>query len=244
MIGQNDQVTRGLVAYYSMRNSGATVFDERGGYNGGASNGVPFSYESGTVGNGARFGVTNTASIDCGRTLFNGASALSMSCWLRWNGKTGNISSIVSKDNQAAQRQFEFVVVNSDNADISTRNHVQSGLYTTNASAYQFTQSTNSPILTGVWHHVAITWEALSNAKIYINGNLSAAKYVNSGTVTALGNGNALFTIGNRSRDFVFYDGGSFPGDIDEVRAYSRAITADEVKQLYRMGATPRRIKE
>jgi hypothetical protein len=30
---------------------------------------------------------------------------------------------------------------------------------------------------------------------------------------------------------------------VDEVRIYNRALTADEVKQLYRMGAIPRGIK-
>ena len=34
-----------------------------------------------------------------------------------------------------------------------------------------------------------------------------------------------------------------FSGMIDEVRLYNRVLTADEVKQLYRMGAIPKGIK-
>jgi hypothetical protein len=34
-----------------------------------------------------------------------------------------------------------------------------------------------------------------------------------------------------------------FNGDIDEVRLYKVALTADEIKQLYRMGAIPKGIK-
>jgi hypothetical protein len=32
-------------------------------------------------------------------------------------------------------------------------------------------------------------------------------------------------------------------GSIDEVRIYNVALTADEIKQLYRMGAIPKGIK-
>jgi hypothetical protein len=34
-----------------------------------------------------------------------------------------------------------------------------------------------------------------------------------------------------------------FAGYIDEVRIYNRILTADEIKQLYRMGAIPKGIK-
>jgi hypothetical protein len=34
-----------------------------------------------------------------------------------------------------------------------------------------------------------------------------------------------------------------FFGNIDEVRIYTRALTADEINQLYRMGAIPKGIK-
>jgi hypothetical protein len=58
-IGQLDQVTLGRVAYWAMRNSGTTVYDEYGVYNGTASGGVTFNYTHGAVGYGAQFDGVN-----------------------------------------------------------------------------------------------------------------------------------------------------------------------------------------
>ena len=42
-ISQKEQVTRGLVAYWAMRNSGTTVYDEWASYNGTAVNSPAFA---------------------------------------------------------------------------------------------------------------------------------------------------------------------------------------------------------
>jgi hypothetical protein len=80
----------------------------------------------------------------------------------------------------------------------------------------------------GAWHHLVGTYDknAGSNqAKLYVDGSLAAQMTY----TTAIGYGDAIGRI-NRG------DGGGFahaPALIDEVRIYSRALTAGDVTDLY-----------
>ncbi len=73
------------------------------------------------------------------------------------------------------------------------------------------------------WHHLAMTYDG-TDLKVYLDGAL--------GGVTKIGKprrpGRGAFDIGRRPDGFV-----CFKGLIDEVRLYSRAISADEIKQHF-----------
>ncbi|MCB9816610.1 LamG domain-containing protein [Candidatus Nomurabacteria bacterium] len=85
------------------------------------------------------------------------------------------------------------------------------------------------------WRHIVCVWDQddADNTLLYINGEVDVAS--RSGTITAVGSlSNSYATrIGSRSGPTpgVYLD-----GDIDDVRIYNRALTADEVQQLYSMG--------
>ena len=93
----------------------------------------------------------------------------------------------------------------------------------------------NTVLQSGVWYHVALTSNG-SSWKLYVNGVAE--------TLTAqLGNGNTGRWFGNTSvaapdktyiggARFNGADVGSFPGAIDEVRIYDRALSASEVAAL------------
>jgi hypothetical protein len=86
-----------------------------------------------------------------------------------------------------------------------------------------------------VWTQVAFSYDKNAGSdqvKIYVNGVQTA-----TGTYsTAIGTNSNKIAIG------VEQDGGDYwPGAIDEVRVYSRALSASEVQQLYQAGL--RRIK-
>jgi Ca2+-binding RTX toxin-like protein len=86
---------------------------------------------------------------------------------------------------------------------------------------------------TGVWHHVTgVRNTQNSTLKLYING-AEAASTPLSGTTAVYGD--ALLHIGGREVPPQFEpDGiGSFPGRIDEVAVYNRALSADEVQDLF-----------
>jgi len=76
----------------------------------------------------------------------------------------------------------------------------------------------------GVWYHVVGTYDR-QHVKIYINGKLrgSAARteaIQSTGTNTVVG----------------FWNNEYFQGFIDEVRIYNRALSAEEIKNLYFAG--------
>ena len=87
------------------------------------------------------------------------------------------------------------------------------------------------------WYHVALTYDASStsnNPRMFINGVEDTVSILNtpSGTV---GNDNAnLLVIGAESNA----GDNPFTGLIDDVRIYNRAMSASEIRMLYRGNAT------
>jgi hypothetical protein len=83
-------------------------------------------------------------------------------------------------------------------------------------------------IADGKWHHVVGTYDKV-NAKIFVDGvQTGSTAYSNSISGTSL-----PIRIGGDDRTPV---GNFFPGTIDDVRIYNRALSASEVQALYRMG--------
>jgi hypothetical protein len=83
----------------------------------------------------------------------------------------------------------------------------------------------------------------LTNSAVYINGVSSAGNTLIASAIADPASftysipmiiGSVTFSAGRVEH---------FDGSIDEVRIFNVAKTADEIKQLYRMGATPRGLK-
>ena len=87
----------------------------------------------------------------------------------------------------------------------------------------------NSEIPVGDWTHIAASWDG-ANLKLYINGQVDAQ---GAAWVSGLGDPGCPFSIGA---------GGScgpsqyFPGLIDEVSLYNRALFAGEIQAIYQAG--------
>ena len=82
------------------------------------------------------------------------------------------------------------------------------------------------------WYHFTATYSGgsdLSNRKLYINGNeIPRGSHAGSSSALSLTNGN--FTIGDISGGGGAND---FAGSIANFRIYSKALNADQVKELY-----------
>ncbi|MGZ3533564.1 MAG: LamG domain-containing protein [Vulcanimicrobiaceae bacterium] len=79
-------------------------------------------------------------------------------------------------------------------------------------------------VTAGKWHHVANTYDVTSgNRAIYLDGNRVANDTAFPFT------GNTVGTIGQGVGTY-------WPGKIDDMRLYNRALSATEVKQLYNAG--------
>jgi hypothetical protein len=91
-----------------------------------------------------------------------------------------------------------------------------------------FTSATMSAI-TGQWVHLVGVYDG-TQSLLYRNGTLVSTGIATSGvTPTAVGN----LTLGRKSaaQPLIFFD-----GKVDDARVYNRALSAAEVKQLYKLG--------
>ncbi len=83
------------------------------------------------------------------------------------------------------------------------------------------------------WSHVVFAYDGgtTSNSTLHVYINGIAYTLTQSGTNIAINTTNSNYTIGN-----YYLGSGYFPGSLDDVRVYNRALSASEVKQLYQMG--------
>jgi hypothetical protein len=87
-------------------------------------------------------------------------------------------------------------------------------------------ESTTQVFFNNTWVHVCETFDGASTLALYANG--SALSTTGSASVNFSTN---FFTLGKRSSQ------GYFTGTLDDLRIYSRALTASEILQLYNAGA-------
>ena len=88
-------------------------------------------------------------------------------------------------------------------------------------------RSIRPPCLDGAWHHAAATFDGRL-MRVYLDGKEIAA-LERSGTISATAGG-APGCIGSSN------GGECFQGNIDELRIYEDALTADDIALLYRNG--------
>ena len=85
------------------------------------------------------------------------------------------------------------------------------------------TWSSNTALTAGQWHHVAVTYDG-SNVQFYLDGQLDGTHQAN----VTFGTNNEALVLG---ADLA--GGSHFDGDLDDARVYDRALTAEEVGQLF-----------
>jgi hypothetical protein len=238
-IGQKDQVAKGLISYWAMRNSGTTVYDEWSTNNGTAVNSPTFGYASGLVSAGASFkgytsGGTNYVTFPAnGACSFAGLTAASISLWVK--PATTNIQATL------------FV------ASTTTLGWTRLGVYyqTTRYPLLVWRDSLAEPtgsagscasdilIATNQWSHIVAVYDSVTDIQqIYVNGSLGKQT-----TVATVAFANTLSASVSSGVLLTPSEVNLVNGDIDEIRLYNRALTLDEVRQLYRMGAIPRGTK-
>lgn len=98
------------------------------------------------------------------------------------------------------------------------------------------THSTNNILSVGTWAHVLVTYDGslaeASRFKIYVDSN----NVTDTGDVFVAGTQTNISPTRISIGIDTFFTSDIFDGLIDDVRIYNRALSASEIKRLYRMG--------
>ena len=224
-VGQKDQVTKGLVSYWSMRNSGTTVYDEWGGNN-GAGNGVAFAYTNGVVGQGGSFDGVNDYVQVANDDSINFTGNFTVGAWVKFTQAQNN-KGIVAKYTTGGTSRSWFLVVSQS----GTSGRFSFVALPSNSWDANYMVTTTSQYNDGTWHYVTGVASMGNKNKIYVDGVLDGRSSYSLSEVVST---ESILSIGSQAT----LGACEFNGSIDEVRIYNRALSIDEIKQLYRMGAT------
>ncbi|PJJ61023.1 endo-beta-N-acetylglucosaminidase [Hymenobacter chitinivorans] len=150
--------------------------------------------------------------VDAGPVNLTGA-ALSMECWLKPTGfKTGSpfISSVMGMEDGANTALVRLGDAN------QAANRLQFVMLVNG-----ITRKVNSPtdLTAGTWYHVAATYDGTA-LRLYLNGQLNASLNATGSFVA-----NSNFFLGRN-----FDNSRVLNGSLDEVRTWTRALTAAEIQ--------------
>ena len=202
-----DISTNGLVAHYTFN---ATAHDISGNGNNGTNNGATLTSD--------RFGNPNSAYHFSFSSITIPTNA---GFDIPPNGQF-TISAWARPDVSTTRNSFS----------IFTKGNWDYGLYYAGTNSQFFIGDGAGAVcqnptaaVPGTWYHVVGTYSN-GNWAIYVNGNLGAAVDYPAGLITQSSGYEAIGRKGTASQDW-------FPGDIDDLRFYQRALSASEVGQLY-----------
>ena len=163
--------------------------------------------------------------VDCGSIALT--DALSMSCWVWASGLPDGAFKLVigSAANDVSSGTAMLLY------GVAGTIQVRFQVFDSGATKYRVwvVESPTTAIGVGSWVHIAITQATASSAPaIYVNGvaQTVTAGYTAGGAPSRATNALAIGRYGAASSYY-------FPGRIDDVRIYSRAISSTEVTALY-----------
>ncbi|MDD3007061.1 MAG: LamG domain-containing protein [Candidatus Pacebacteria bacterium] len=214
----------GLVGYWDMEEgSGQVVKDKSGNGNDGVLGSSssedsadpvfgPGHDSSGEGGAGLKFdGRDDYANLGHGSNLTSN-SGFTYSFWIKWSGaNNGGYGGLVEYLNRGIQNSRILIV------DSSSRIIVQDSTGTPLTSNYVFSKDT--------FYHIVLTWDG-TLPYLYVNSILDTTGSVAS-FASAVSNDIKIGVGADWSPTYYFN------GSIDEIRIYNRAISEDEVRQLY-----------
>jgi hypothetical protein len=160
-----------------------------------------------------------------------GDASFTLSAWVKGSNSTKAQQWIIARDNRSAQggedRRIISLALTHDSIN-EARFSIFDGLALTEAlSTAGYTD--------GNWHHlVGIRNTQTDSVYLYVDGVLiSSADDVTTASINTAGHPFYISEINDVDGLDAFVD-----GQIDDVRIYNRALSADEIKRLYKIGGT------
>lgn len=204
--------TNGLVGYWPFNGNSN---DESGNENDGIVNGATLTTDRFGNANSAYYfnGYSSYISVNPSATTYN--NGLTISIWVKVSSSYSNVQFFVSKGNDDEAGHFHLGYNQEDGIFIGDINVLNAGVNSV----------TSFPISQTQWHHVVFTCDNQS-LKMYIDGNFNSS-YVNSEAIESL-TSQILFGKHVKTK-YPYYTCGS----LDDIRIYNRALSEQEINELY-----------
>ncbi|HXI83194.1 MAG TPA: LamG-like jellyroll fold domain-containing protein [Verrucomicrobiae bacterium] len=223
LFSTNFTVIGGLVANYQF--DGNLTNDASGnGHNGIAAGGVTLTKD--------RFGNSNSAMHCDGATGYvrvpaqlTGGNPFTWSIWFRPGFTATNLTgALLNEGGAPAQGQTSPALwINFISPPTFNPGVIDFYYYGSSGGVHLLSQ-TRAQWDSNAWYHVAVTSDSSGNRCMYVNGVCEG-----SANGQEFGQGNGNFYMGA----LASYSQNYFLGDIDDVRVYNRALSAQEIQQLY-----------
>ncbi|OGM91093.1 hypothetical protein A2755_00020 [Candidatus Wolfebacteria bacterium RIFCSPHIGHO2_01_FULL_48_22] len=222
---QNNRLKDGLVGLWSFNGgdmNGNTAYDRSGNNNNGTLTNGP-TRAIGKIGQALSFGgVDDYVAVSSANSVDN--AQLTYSAWIYRTGSAP--SQVISTGIGTTAHTLFYILGTPPGVEFS---YIWTSGICKSATAAGAVSLNN-------WYHIVVTYDrslacsASTVPRIYVNGVQVGAADTTNGTSGALTGTNAV-NIGTTMTPSNY-----FPGLIDDVRIYNRALSEQEVKQLYLMG--------
>jgi len=205
----------GLVGYWKFdEGSGTTVGDSSGNGNTGTINGATWTSDS-VSGQALDFdGLDDYIEIQDSTSLHI-SNTITVAAWVKYDAieNDPDTNAVVTK--RSGESGFSL--------------HIVSDHLRFNVGSTYFNHVEGATVLQpGEWYHLVGTYDGTTQ-KVYVNGSLDGSKSYSD----QLSSNTAPLFVGLYISGETGEKYGYFPGVIDEIRVYNRALNADEIKELY-----------
>ena len=214
--------TTGLVGHWTFDDGGGTtVADSSGnGYDGTFLNSP--TWVAGHINGALNFDRTASQAVMLPDDIFDGLSEGTVAGWINWTTSTDYRQVISSA---AAGQWFEIAILNG-------RIYLWS-----DASCTPRILASTEVMSSGTWHHIAYTTDAGGN-NFYIDGVPATTVTYTSGDATSNTFYNQCVDSSGATQYGIGWTGSAgdpeyFDGSIDDLRVYSRALSAADIAALY-----------
>lgn len=202
----------GMTAWYPGDNDAKDIKGNNNGTYSGA-------FAPGAVANAFSFSGLDADFLTAPATAAISTPNITVDAWVKRSGSPGNFKYILTKGQNGCNGGGSYALYTGPTGGLF--------FYVSNGNVFALSPDGGAGVWDNQWHHVAGTYDGLS-VKLYVDGNLVGSTPTNIPINYALQNNN-LF-IGN----YPNCGNLSFPGLVDEVEIFNRALTQPEVQSIYK----------